>query len=70
MYTVINFKFKKSLKEAVASGQQVATFQPGGLFEEQRDGQVCLEGPHYPEQHHWYASAVIRDGIIVKGTVR
>lgn len=70
MYTVTNFKSKKALKEAVASGQQVATFQPGGLFEEQRDGQVCLEGPHYPEPHRWYASAVIRDGIIVKGTVR
>ena len=70
MYTVINFKSKKALKEAVASGQQVETFQPGGMFEAQRDGQVCIEGPHYPAAHSYWASATIKDGIIVKGTVQ
>jgi len=70
MYTDINFKSKKALKEAVASGKQVSTYQPGGMFPATRDGAVALEGPHYPEPHRWYASATVKDGIIVAGTVR
>jgi hypothetical protein len=66
MYTRINFRTKKALKEAVASGQEVDTFQPGGIFPAQTDGQVCIEGPHYPEPHKWYASVLIENGIIKK----
>jgi hypothetical protein len=64
MYTVINFKTKKALKEAVKSGQQIDTFQPGGFFEAQKNGTVVIEGPHYPAPHTFYAQAVIKDGII------
>ena len=32
MYTDINFKTKKALKEAVAAGKEVTTFQPGGMW--------------------------------------
>jgi hypothetical protein len=70
MYTDINFKTKKALKEAVASDKEVSTFQPGGMFPAKRDGSIALEGPHYPAPHSWYASAVVKDGIIVKGSVR
>ena len=70
MYTVENFKSKKALKEAVNSGKQVETFQPGGMFPAKRDGAIALEGPHYPEPHRWYASAVVKDGVIVKGSVK
>lgn len=70
MYTVENFKSKKALKEAVNSDKQVETFQPGGIFPATRDGSIALEGPHYPEPHRWYASAVVKDGIIVKGSVK
>ena len=38
MYTVENFKTKKALKEAVASGVQVDTFQPGDMFLAQTEG--------------------------------
>jgi len=69
MYTVTNFKSKKALKEAVASGQRIETFQPGP-FPAKTDGTVALEGPHYPEPHRWYASAVLNDGVIVAGSVR
>jgi hypothetical protein len=69
MYTVENFKTKKALKEAVASGKQVETFQPGP-FPAKRDGAVALEGPHYPAPHLWYASAVVKDGVIVPGSVK
>lgn len=65
MYTVTNFKTKKQLIEAVKEGKKVGVFQPGP-FPCQKDGNVSLEGPHYPAPHTWYASAVIKDGVIVK----
>ena len=70
MYTEMNFKTKKALKEAVNSGIEIRTFQPGGMFEGKKNGSVALEGPHYPAPHTWYASAEIKDGVIVKGSVK
>ena len=67
MYTDINFKTKKALKEAIAADRQVSTFQPGGMFPATRDGKIFLEGPHYPTPHTWYASAIVKDGIIAPG---
>jgi hypothetical protein len=70
MYTAENFPTKAALKRAVAGGQQVQTWQPGGIFPHTRNGQIALEGPHYPEAHRWYASARIVDGVIVPGSIR
>lgn len=73
VYTVTNFKTKKALKEAVAAGEKVRVFQPNaditGAPRTPVDGKVYLEGPHYPQPHSWYASAIVKDGIIV-GSVR
>ncbi len=66
MYTYHNYRSKKALKEDVAKGVKVEVYQPGGIFPSQRDGSVTLEGPHYPEPHRWYASAIIKDGVIIK----
>lgn len=30
------------------------------------DGRVTLEGPHYPEPHRWYATAILQNGEVVK----
>ena len=66
MYTQENFKSKKALKEAIASGARVGIFQPGPFGgAEPRDGRIALEGPHYPAAHTWYATAVLKDGVIV-----
>jgi len=66
MYTHTNYKTKKALKEAVASGKWVGIYQPGpfggGTVQ---DGSHCVEGPHYPEPHRWYASVIVKDGVIV-----
>jgi hypothetical protein len=70
MYTVKNFRTKKALKAAVDAGELVHVYQPGGMFATQRDGKICLEGPHFPEPHRWYAEAVVADAIIVKGSVK
>ena len=63
MYCDINFKTKKELKEAVASGQKISIFAPG-LGQPQLDGLEYVEGPHYPEAHTWYAEVVMKDGFI------
>lgn len=64
MYTCKNYKTKKSLKEDLAAGVQVDTFQPGEMFEAIKNGAVSLEGPHYPQPHTWYATAILKDGIV------
>lgn len=67
MYTVINFKSKKALKEAVAAGQKVGYYQPGPFGgNEPADGTIFVEGPHYPEPHRWYAQCVVANGFITK----
>ena len=67
MYTSINFKNKKTLKEAVANGVKVTYFQPGPFGgNEPREGTICVEGPHYPEPHRWYATCTVKDGVIIK----
>jgi hypothetical protein len=65
MYTNINFKTKKALKEAVAAGKPVSVYTPG-LGTPVRDCQEFVEGPHYPEPHRWYAEVTMKDGLIVK----
>ena len=67
MYCDTNFKTKKALKEAVKRGDQVTVYQPGPFGgNEPANGQINLEGPHYPAPHRWYASAILENGVIVK----
>jgi hypothetical protein len=67
MYTTINFKTKKALKEAVAQGKQITIYAPG-LGSPKTNGREFLEGPHYPEPHKWYAQVEMKDGFIIKVT--
>ena len=58
MYTVKTFRTKKALREAVAAGEQVDTFQPGGMFP------MCVY-----DDHHRVGAPVLcnhpeRDGVI------
>lgn len=67
MYTLKNFKSKKALKEAVASGIRVTYYQPGPFGgNEPTEGKIYVEGPHYPEPHKWYAECEVKDSVIVK----
>lgn len=65
MYSSKNFKTKKALKEAVASGDKITVFAPG-LGTPKTNGTEFLEGPHYPAPHTWYAQVEMKDGIIIK----
>lgn len=71
MYTTKNFPNKKALKEAVLAGEQIRVFQPNDMFgvnAKMRNANmdVCVEGPHYPQPHNWYAGVTLVDGIITK----
>ena len=68
MYTVKNFRTKKAMKEAVVAGEEVKIFQPGPFGEpsEFYQGTQCIEGPHFPKPHSWYAEVKVKDGIITK----
>jgi hypothetical protein len=65
MYTSINFKTKKALKDAVAAGREVTIFAPG-LCTPVENGTEVVEGPHFPQPHRWYAQVEVRDGKVVK----
>lgn len=64
-YVRPNCKSKKDLKEAIKSGINVTVFQPG-LGTVPHNGTICVEGPHYPAAHTWYAEVTIQDGKVVK----
>ena len=64
-YVSPNFKTKKALKEAIASGKLVSVFSPGP-FGCNQNGYETIEGPHYPEPHRWYARVEVKDGIVAK----
>jgi hypothetical protein len=69
-YTEHNYKSKKALKEALANGERVKCYQPGGLFP-LKPGTVYLEGPHYPKPPRWYATAKVDNNLyIIPGSVK
>ena len=51
-------------------GHQIKTvevYQPNSDitgFNGTRNGQVSVEGPHYPEPHRWYARVEVVDGLV------
>ena len=64
MYTRTNYQLKKELLADFKAGKTIETFSPG-MFGSQQNGTCCIEGPHYPKPHKWYATATIKDGIII-----
>jgi hypothetical protein len=67
MYTEKNYQTKKAMMADVTAGVRVPVFQPGPFRDgAPQDGFVCLEGPHYPQPHRWYARVLIADGFIVR----
>ena len=67
MYTDINFKTKKALKEAIAAGREIGIFQAGPFGgNEIENGITSVEGPHYPRPHTLYARVELKNGIITK----
>lgn len=66
MYTTIDYRTKKALRDAVRAGEVVTVYQPGPFGgDAPKNGWVVLEGPHYPKPHTWYAQALLSEGQIV-----
>ena len=66
MYTDFNFKTKKALKDAVAAGKEITVYSPGPIGNPPANGTCCVEGPHYPQAHTWYAQVTLVNGIVTK----
>ena len=64
-YCTTNFRTKKELKAALNAGCKIGVYSPGP-FPVNQNGRVSLEGPHYPKPHTWYATAEVKDGVIIK----
>ena len=65
-YVDPDYKTKKAFREAVAAGILHHTYNPSGMFPVKKHGSDTVEGPHYPKPHRWYASVVVKDGIVIK----
>ena len=65
MYVDPNFKTKKALKEHLATGKSVIVYAPG-LGSIPNNGEVDLEGPHYPKAHTWYCTGIMLAGRLVR----
>jgi hypothetical protein len=58
-YTVKNYQTKKALAQDVkVQDVEVQRFTNGSPFET-KPGQECIEGPHYPQPHKFYACVTI-----------
>ena len=67
MYLMPNFKSKTAARKAIAAGNTVTIVQVGPYGgNEPTDGQVVIEGPHYPEPHRFYGTATLKDGVVIK----
>ena len=63
-YVDPNYKSKKEFIAAVKAGVKHRPYNPSGLFPV-KDGNDCIEGPHFPIPHRWYASVKVVDGIVI-----
>jgi hypothetical protein len=68
MYVHPNFKTKKALKQAIKDGEEITVSNPGPFGGPPTTGSACVEGPHYPEPHRWYAEVKIEDGLVVSAS--
>lgn len=66
MYTRPDFKTKKELKLALASGKSIQVYDHSGREQVPTDGIVYLEGPHYPKPHTWYARGRMVSGKLTE----
>jgi hypothetical protein len=64
-YVDPNYPSKKLFREAIKAGVQHRTYNPSGMFPTTSDGKDVIEGPHFPRPHRWYASVIVKDGIVI-----
>ena len=65
-YVDPDYKSKAEFRRAVDRGVEHRTYNPSGLFPTPENGTDCIEGPHYPKAHRWYASVEVQDGVVIR----
>ena len=67
MYAVGNPKTKAALKKRHANRPLTKDdfFQPALGPEPPDNGEISVEGPHFPEPHTWYARVKLKDGKVI-----
>jgi hypothetical protein len=63
-YVDPNYPTKKAFREAIKAGVAHRPYNPSGMYPTTSDGTDVIEGPHYPKRHRWYASVIVKDGIV------
>ena len=63
-YTMKNYKKKSEIKADWLAGKDIGVYQAGGMFPLQ-NGEVTIEGPHYPTPHTWYARCYQIGGMMI-----
>ena len=66
MYTKKDYITKKELIADFKNGIPIRIYNPGPFGDAPRNGEVFLEGPHYPRPHKWYVRAIMKDGKVIK----
>lgn len=64
MYTSKDYKSGAELKRDLKAGVKVTCYSPG-MFPCPKNGEISLEGPHYPKPHTWYLTGQMKDGVLV-----
>lgn len=64
-YTKENYQTKKALKQAVERGDRITCYQPA-FGSTPANGELSVDGPHYPQPHKWYARVTLKDGYVIK----
>jgi hypothetical protein len=65
-YTDDDYPTAKALRAAVASGERVFVYQPGGRYPLQPntsgpDPWIVVEGPQFPKPHRFYVKATVAE---------
>jgi len=64
-YVDIDYRTKKEFLTALRDGVVFYPYNPSGMFAEPQNGNIVVEGPHFPKPHRWYAQCVVRGGTII-----
>ena len=64
-YVDPNYSSKKAFRAAIKAGVEHRPYNPSGMYPTPSNGPDVIEGPHYPKPHKWYASVMVKDGIVI-----
>ena len=64
-YVAPNYSSKKAFRAAIKAGVEHRPYNPSGMYPTPSNGPDVIEGPHYPKPHKWYASVMVKDGIVI-----